>query len=212
MYWNLNFQFVFLLFIFSNLFLETTSKSFSKSNADILENVIRFCDANGKRFITVTSYSNSVDKTTRNKKYILLSLTQKKTIYSRFLPSLSAASSLTEMRGIDNTIILSNYNEIAETRVAEEYINLIHRTKIKSSILVISSAEIISRPEQFKMNSLFAALSKFQKNVFFYVVYDYRMNNGTRGVVWNQIIALQNNEQVVTNELTFDTEYKIKER
>ena len=48
--------------------------------------------------------------------------------------------------------------------------------------------------------------------MFFYIVHDYRMDNGTIGFVWNQIITISNNQQVIRNELVFDNDNRIIER
>ena len=213
MYLKLLYPFTFLICVFSSVCIVTSSKSIMKRNVAILDNVLNFCESNGIFFITLTSYSKHVDKQVLRQKATLFSLAQKRKMYTRFLSFYQALSQI-NFQEIDKTIILTNYKSIlSEDGNTNEYLKLISQTKIRSSILVISTTEdTSSQDKQFKLDSIFPALSKLQVNMFFYVVHDYIMENGNIGFVWNQIITLQNDRQVIVNELVFDSEQRIIER
>ena len=205
-------QIIFLICVYSIICIVASKKSVMKRNVAILDNVLKFCEANGKKFITVTSYSKHVDMNILHQKHILFALAQKRKMYIRFL-TFDEAMSLINVREIDNTIVLTNYKSIlSDSGAADEYLKLISQTKIRSSMLVISTIEDTSLAEQFKLDFIFHALSDLQMNMFFYIVHDYVMENGAVGFLWNQVITLQNNEKVIVNELLFDIEYRIIER
>ena len=73
------------------------------------------------------------------------------------------------MRQIDNTIILVNYDIIKnnETFVLNDIITLISQTKIRSSILVISTIMEERRKTEIKLDPLVSTLSERQQNMFF---------------------------------------------
>ena len=78
----------------------------------ILNNVLTFCEANGKKFLTVTSYSNGRS----NRKLLhpastIFSFIQKRKLYARHLQPEEALLQ-TDMRQIDSTIILVDYKTI----------------------------------------------------------------------------------------------------
>ena len=205
-------QLIFLVCAHSHIFWVKPRKSDFKPNIAILENVLNFCEANGKKFITVTSYSKKPDNNISRQKAILFALAKKRKVYTRFL-LFHEAMMLINMQEIDTTIILTNYKNIVDDEVIEKYLKLTSQTKIRSAIWVMSRNEVLaSRPHHPKLDFLLPSLSKLRMNMFFYVVYDYTMEDESIGVVWNQIITLQDDPKVIVNELVFDNEYRIIER
>ena len=185
-----------------------------KPKLAILNNVLMFCEANGKKFVTVTSYSERRDNSTIIYPIsTLFTLTKQRKLYTRYLRVEEARSHI-NMPKIDSTIILVNYQIIEnnDTSVINDIIRVISRTKIRSSILVISTNVGAGRNIKIKIDAIISALSECQQNMFFYVVHDYVMKNGSIGFLWNQLITLQNNPKVISNSIVFDSEYKIVER
>ena len=191
----------------------STSCKKERNNA-LLENLLNFCEANGKKFITVTSILNDKEMPTFRQISVLFSLTQKRKIFTRFLP-FNEVISQANFKAIESTIILTNYKNIQDENnsvVLGQYMKLISKTKVRSSILVISNFSEGIGNNEIKLGVINDALSMLRKNMFFYVLYDDMLNNGTFRFVWNQVITLQNDPKVVFNELLFDSESRVLER
>ena len=211
MYWAL------ILVVLSN-FSNGVSGTVIKSNANFIDDILRFCESNGKKYSSVTSFTHNLDRKTIRQRELLFSLAQRRKMYTRFLSSFSNAKDLIardfarrrSVDRIDSTIIFTSNEEIVDKKIAEEYLKLISQTKIRSSILVIGGD--VSNPKPFNIDILTSILTQLQENIFFYVVYANKMKNGTIGMIWNQVIMLQNNPKVIVNKLAFDESYRIVER
>ena len=185
-----------------------------KPNFKILNNVLNVCDANGKKFLTVTSFSNGGShRKILHPASTFFSFIQKRKLYARYLEP-DEALLQTDVRQIDNTIILVDYKSIHnnETSVLTDFITLISKTKIRSSILAISTIVDASPNTKIKLDPIISTLSKLQQNMFFYIVHDFRFPNGTIGFMWNQVITLQSNPKVILNSMLFDSRNRIVER
>jgi hypothetical protein len=185
-----------------------------KPHFKILKNVLTVCEANGKRFLTLTSYSNGGS----NRKILhsastIFSFIQKRKLFARYLQPEQALLQI-DVRQIDSTIILVDYKSIQsnKTSILSDIITLISKTKIRSSILAISTIVDASPNTEIKLDPIISTLSKLQQNMFFYIVHDYVFQNGTIGFMWNQVITLQNNPKVILNPILFDSRNRIVER
>ena len=178
----------------------------------ILANVLKFCEANGKKYISITSLDDEKNITSLRQYFIMLSLSQNTKIYSKTMP-IHEAIEKANIREIENKIILVNYGSIHnnDNKVVENIIQLISKSKIRSCVLVISTMDNKSLDDNIDLQPFIDALSNLQQNLFFYLVHDHQEKDGGQEFYWSQVITLQNNPKVIFNQLAFDSEYRIKE-
>ena len=180
----------------------------------ILANVLKFCEANGKKYISITSLDDEKNITSLRKYFIMLSLSQRAKIYFKIVP-IHEAIEKANIREIENKVILVNHRSIHNnnSKVVENIIQLISKSKIRSCVLVISTMDNDGNNENddLDLQPFIDALSNLQQNLFFYIVHDHVEKDGSQEFVWSQVITLQNNPKVIFNQLAFDSEYRIRE-
>ena len=182
------------------------------SRFDILSNVLNFCEANGKKYISITSISIVKNNMSLREHFIMLSLSQRRKMYLKYVPFDKAVEEV-NIREIESKIILVSYETIQSNQtIVEDVIHLISHSKIRSSILVITKLGDRAGADEVSLEPIVLALSNLQQNLFFYIVYDHLMKNGSKEFAWTQVITLQNNPKVILNNLLFDSESRIKER
>ena len=175
----------------------------------LLKNVIKFCEANGKKFLMFTTssqyeYSNMVHQI-----YKIFSSTQNRNMFSRYW-NIDDDDPNFEYKSMDSIIILASNKDIQSyNETMNSYIELISETKIRSSILVISKN---TRFEKIDLDPVLSTLSTINKNTFFYIVHHHLMENGTEILLWHQVISLQNEPHIILNQLEFDSRFRIIER
>ena len=172
----------------------------------ILDNVIEFCEANGKKYLSMMSIND--DRYTST----LMSLTHGRKMYFTTL-KINEALEKANIREIEDKIILVNYQNMKRNQsLVQDIVGLISKSKIRSCVLVISTFEKTAANDSINLEPMIAALSILQQNIFFYMVYNHQIEDGSEEYLWNQVITLQNNPKVILNQLEFDSNYRIQER
>ena len=201
-----------LLFLvaFSAQWIPCTAMQYhTQEKRALLKNVIKFCEANGKKFLMFTTssqyeYSNMVHQI-----YKIFSSTQNRNMFSRYW-NIDDDDPNFEYKSMDSIIILASNKDIQSyNETMNSYIELISETKIRSSILVISKN---TRFEKIDLDPILSTLSTINKNTFFYIVHHHLMENGTEILLWHQVISLQNEPHIILNQLEFDSRFRIIER
>ena len=172
----------------------------------ILDNVIEFCEANGKKYLSMVSIND--DRYTST----LMSLTHGRKMYFKTL-KINEAIEKANIREMEDKIILVNYRNMKRNQsLVQDIVRLISKSKIRSCVLVISTFEKTVVNDSINLEPITAALSVLQQNIFFYMVYNHQIDDGSEEYLWNQVITLQNNPKVILNQLEFDSDYRIQER
>ena len=188
-----------------------------KSKLCILDEVLRFCEGNGKKYITITSIHSS--KQTMHQAQILLSLSQQRKMYAKVTSWHEVVTQMNtdSVNGqmMDMTIILTSCKEVMDRERVMQLVETISETKIRSCILAVIPANYTihqdgsSSYRETKFDVLYSVLSEWQRNAFFYVTFESKIKDRR---IWNQIITLRGDAQVIVNEMEFEHDYRVIER
>ena len=204
-----NITFLFLVSFYAQWMTCTAMQYHTQEKRALLGNVIKFCEANGKKFLMFTTSSQYEYKNMVHQVYEIFSSTQKRNMFSRYW-NIDDDHPNFEYKPMDSIIILASNKDIqSNNETLNSYIELISETKIRSSILVISKN---TKLEKINLDPIVKTLSTIKKNTFFYIVNHHLMENGTEILLWHQVISLQNEPHIILNQLEFDSMFRIIER
>ena len=204
-----NITFLFLVSFYVQWRTCTAIQYHKQDKLTLLSNVIKFCEANGKKFLVFTTSSQYNDRNMVHQVYSVFSSTQNRNMFSRYW-NIEDENLNFEYKPMDSIIILASNKDIqSNNETTNSYIELIAETKIRSSILVISKN---TKFEKINLDPIVSTLSTIKRNTFFYIVHHHVMGNGTEIILWHQVISLQNEPHIILNQLEFDSMFRIIER
>ena len=166
----------------STLLLTTSVITCSQSKT-IYNEVATFCDQNGMRFLTISSFDGDADNTISK----MFDATKNSKIRARYLPNSKIDSSM-EFH-LDDFLAISSGPEI--TTGFESALESIKSRKVKKSLLLI--------PSQVDERQLMEKLQELKGNAFFYLVY-----LGNTKTIFKQVISLSDNHQTLVSDIDFD--------
>ena len=186
--------------------------SFTRNDYFLLHDILKFCESNGMKFITVISHSSGADDDILRSSHAFFAAAYRKGLRTKFI-FIDNLQFVNDITSVEYTIILTNTKLINNTEYVDKYLSYISQSKVASAILAILTFPNGPRKDQvYNSELLHSKLSNLSKNMFFYTVDDSHMEDGGNRVSWNRIITLQNNKQVVVNKLTMDENRKLSER
>ena len=204
-----NIIFLFFVSFYAQWMMCTAMRYHAQKERDLLSNVIKFCEANGKKFLMFTTSSQYEYSNMAHQVYNIFSSTQNRNMFSRYW-NIKDENPNFEYKPMDSIIILASNKDIqSNNETINSYIELISETKIRSSILVISKN---TKFEKINLDPIVTILSTIKKNTFFYIVHHHVMENGTEIILWHQVISLQNEPHIILNQLEFDSMFRIIQR
>ena len=166
----------------STLPLITTLITFSQS-LTIYNEVATFCDQNGMRFLTISSFDSDVDNAISK----MFESTKNSNIRARSLTN-SKLDSTMEFH-LDDFLAISS-----GPKLATEFHNAlesIKSRKIKKSLLLI--------PSQVDEERMMKKLQELKGNAFFYLAYP-----GSTKTKFKQVISLSDNDQTIISDIEFN--------
>ena len=167
------------MIIFSNFFFLLIPSIALSQSVSIYNEVARFCDKNGMRFLTITSFEGNTDNAISK----ILEAT-KKNIRSRSISNSKLNSSM--QFHLDDFLAISNGPE--STTEFDNALESIKLRKIKKSLLLITG--------QVDENQLMAKLQELQGNAFFYLIYP-----GSTKTNFKQIISLSHTQHTIVSDI-----------
>ena len=191
---------VMLISIDSSIVFSTNSKSISAFD------ILGFCQNNGYKYLTFVTIGRQLKNSQTFISHLIIAAQHSNSLRTRLLT--------TNNDGNEESDLWSRYHFDQDTLVfisspnsAEwgHYLELIAKTKIKSSIFVI--LEPITKSEIQKLSDY---LSQMSENVYFYLCYIEDITDPS--LEWRQFITLKHNPQVVSNEVHFQQSGRIIEK
>ena len=195
---------VFFIIIFQSL-SPTLSSKMRISSHEILE----FCQNNDWKYLTVLAKHKNLLQ--REHSLFLMDLTQKakeaSSLRSRRIESQTDSfknnnpSTIYDLK-MDSLIVVSS----TEERELKQFLNIISKTKIKKALLVF-----FDTLNQNKIKELKGLVSRLSENMYFYVYYStIDAGSGSYRLMWERVISIRHNPQVIMNQLEFSSFGRIK--
>ena len=171
------------------------------------QKILEFCQSNDWKYLTVVAkHKNSLQK---EHNIFLTDLIQKAKeasfLRSRRIELQANAfknnnSDSTYDLKMDSLIVLSSSDE----RELKMFLNMISKTKIKKALLVFLNA--LNQNEIVELKNL---VSRLSENMYFYLYYS-TIDAGSYKSMWERIITIRHNPQVIMNQLEFSSFGRIK--
>jgi hypothetical protein len=162
-------------------------------------NILQFCQDNSLKYITFVT----IDKDSPGSQLFLSQLITQ----AHLTDSIRSRLIKTKRNDVGKLNLWPNHEYDKDTLVVisspdtkdwMHYLELISITKIRSSIFVI-----VEPLENNVVQEIRKLLSKISENVYFYLLYTEETSEPR--IMWEKLITLKHNPQVVSNELHFDS-------
>ena len=190
-----------LILYLTNNFTLLPIKAIANFNQDYLINdILSFSEKNGKRHLVLTTFDNDHTNVNTFQDQFMAKSKHLQNVYSKSISTTSSetntVSAIADMLDFykDSLIIIASPDNPSHW---SEYLHLLTKTKIMSSILVFAEP---ATPGQ--VNAIKLQMETLTKNTFFY--WTWVDNSNTRKSIWNRVITMDNVPQVVINELKFN--------
>ena len=188
----------FINFVETLIFIQLSNVFLTHGQPISANEILGFCQNNGLKYLTFVTVDRTNPRFQIYLSHLMKSAQLTRSLRTRLITTKNDGHEGNEMWDhyhFDQDILV--FISSSDPIEWKHYLELISKTKIKSSILVI--VEPIRKGEVEKVNAI---LSQISENIYFYL--NYIEETSEPKIQWRKLITLKHNPQVVSNEVHFD--------